>query len=598
MWQNTESFQEKRLHNNLQHLQYFTIAVFVILILRLFFISIIKGSYFQKISEDNRIQIFTLPAPRGIIYDRKGKVLVDNRLSFSVLLSPINLKREILEKTIVRLNGVLESVNDYKPGMTGNVCLAEDVEPEKIFYLSEQKHNFPGMRIQVRPKRHYPYGAFAAHLIGYLGQISKRELEDPVHVGYKKRDIIGKTGLEKIYDRFLRGRDGNEQIEVDVNGKPLRMLSHQDSWMGDHLILTVDKNIQDTCEAVLRGKKGAICVLNPKNGEVLAMVSKPDFDPNIFIENTSPLQYRKLFNDPELPMFNRVIQSQQSPGSVFKIITAISALEEGAVDLETTYNCHGSFLLGRGRRSREFKCWKEGGHGRMEIIDAIAHSCDVYFYQAGLKTGVDSISEYAALFGLSALSGFCMPSEERGLIPSARWKREKTGECWYPGDTVNMSIGQGYVLVTPIQMANLASFVAGRGVLYEPFTVRRIIDTEGNIIRTFRPKVKKRVKLKQQTWDIIQRGMREAVTSGTCRGVNFRNLAVAGKTGTTQNPHGDDHAWFICYAPVEDPQVAMSVYVEHGGHGSSAAVPLARKILENMFNLKEEEIVEIFEIED
>jgi len=599
MWQETNSLRKNIFQNRLNQLWFFIMAVFLVLSLRLFLISIVKGSYFHKVSEDNRIQIFPEPAPRGIIYDRTHKVMVDNRLSFSVMFVPLNLNKQEAELTIERLDKVIGVDKSAIHDVLAGVCIAEDIDKEKVFFLSEQKSNYPGMKIQVQPRRHYPYGPFAAHLLGYLGEITKKEMDDAVESGFKLGDIVGRTGLEKMYDSYLRGIDGSEQIEVNVNGRPVRVLNHQPSHMGDNIGLTINRGLQETCESLMEGKKGAICVLNPRNGEILALVSKPDFDPNIFVGHTTPEQYKQLFNNKDLPMFNRVIQSQQSPGSTFKIITTIAALEKKAIDTETTFHCNGKFYLGSGSGRREFKCWKKEGHGTMKLIDAIAQSCDVYFYQVGLRAGVDNIAEYASMLGLSNVSGFGFPGEEKGLIPTSKWKKEKYRDNWYPGDTVNMCIGQGYVLVTPIQMANLISIVANRGTLYKPFVVREIVDYEGNRIETFNPSVMKRATLSPQTWDILEKGLKEAVLSGTCQVVKFKDLSVAAKTGTAQNPHGPDHAWFVCYAPVGNPQVAIAVYVEHGGHGASGAGPIARRILERVFGLGEEDAAaETFTAED
>ena len=593
---------EARLQRSLVWFRYFIIAALSILFIRLFSLQIVKRGELYKLSEANRIQLFFDPAPRGIIYDRNGKVIVRNIGSFSVLFSPTNLTWEETEEILKKLNEILSL--DY-PSMLAkvrssirqplnNILLAEKVPRPKVFCLAEEKVNLPGVNIEIEPKRHYLHRNFASHLLGHLGEIGPKELRALSGAGYRLGDIIGKSGVEKIYDNFLRGMSGGRQIEIDANGRRLRIINSVLPEEGDSLILTLDERIQKLCEDVLEGKSGAICAIDPSSGEVLALVSKPDFDPNLFTERLSPSRSQQLFTDPGLPMFNRAIQSQYAPGSLFKIVTAIAALEEGAIDLDETLECRGSLRIG----DREFKCWKERGHGRLDIVQAIAKSCDVFFYQLGLRVGGDKLAKYARMLGLAEKIGISLPSEARGLVPDSTWKKINFGEQWYPGDTANMSIGQGYLEVSPLQMASLISLVANGGVIYKPFIVKKIIDGEGNVIKTFQPKVMEKVKISSGTLSIVRRGLREAVLSGTSQVLKFKRLSVAGKTGTAENPHGEDHAWFICYAPEEAPIIALAVLVEHGGHGASAAAPLARQILNGVFALKGEKEPEIFVYKD
>ena len=592
---------EARLQRSLVWFRYFVIATLAILFIRLFSLQIIKKGELYKLSEANRIQLFFDPAPRGIIYDRNGKVIVRNIGSFSVLFSPTNLTREETEKILKKLGGILNL--DYHLMLAKvrssirqplNILLAENVPRPKVFCLAEEKVNLPGVNIKVQPKRHYLHRNFASHLLGHLGEIGPKELRSLSRAGYKLGDIIGKSGVEKIYDNSLRGRSGGRQVEMDARGRQLRIISSVLPEEGDSLILTLDERIQKLCEDSLKGKAGAICAINPANGEVLALVSKPDFDPNLFTERLTPSRTQELFTDPGLPMFHRAIQSQYAPGSLFKIVTAIAALEEKVITLDDTLVCRGSLQIG----DREFKCWKEKGHGRLDIVQAIAKSCDVFFYQLGLKVGGDKIAKYARMLGLAEKIGISLPSEARGLVPDSTWKKINFGERWYPGDTANMSIGQGYLEVSPLQMASLISLVANGGVIYKPFIVKKIIDGQENVIKTFQPKVLGEVKISSGTLSIVRRGLREAVLSGTSQVLKFKRLSVLGKTGTAENPHGEDHAWFICYAPEEAPIIALAVLVEHGGHGASAAAPLARRILNGVFTLKGEKEPEIFVYKD
>jgi len=589
---------EARLQKCLVWFRYFIIATLSILFIRLFSLQVVKRGELYKLSEANRIQLFFHPAPRGIIYDRNGKVIVENMGSFSVFFSPTNLTWEETEEILNKLSEILNlerhsmlaKVRSSGRQPLNSILLAESVPRSQIFSLAEEKVNLPGVNIEVEPKRHYLHRNFASHLLGHLGEIGPKELEALSGAGYKLGDIIGKSGVEKIFDDFLRGKDGGRQIEIDAHGRQLRIINSVLPDEGASLILTLDERIQKLCENSLEGKVGAICVIDPANGEVLAMVSKPDFDPNLFTERLSPSRTRELFTDQGLPMFNRAIQSQYAPGSLFKIVTAIAALEEKVIAADDTMGCRGSLRIG----NREFKCWKEGGHGRMNIVQAIAQSCDIFFYQLGLKVGGDKIAQYARLLGLGKDPGISLPSPAWGLVPDSTWKKINFGEGWYPGDIANMSIGQGYLEVTPLQMASLISLVANGGLIYKPLVVKRIIDGQGKIVQTFQPKIIGNTRISSETLSIIRRGLREAVLSGTCQAVKFKGLSVLGKTGTAQNPHGEDNAWFICYTPEEAPAIALAVMVEHGGHGASAAAPLARKVLNGVFALKGEKEPEVF----
>lgn len=593
---------KKRLQSSLVWFRYFIIATLVILFIRLFSLQIIKKGELYRLSEANRIQLFFDPAPRGIIYDRNGKVIVENIGSFSVLFSPTNLTWEETEEILKRLSEILNL--DYHSMLAkvrssirqplNSILLAENVPRPKVFRLAEEKVNLPGVNIEIQPKRHYLHRSFASHLLGHLGEIGPKELRALSRAGYRLGDIIGKSGVEKIYDNSLRGRSGGRQVEMDASGRQLRIISSVLPEEGDSLILTLDERIQKLCEDSLKGKAGAICAINPGNGEVLALVSKPDFDPNLFTERLTPTRTQELFTDPGFPMFNRAIQSQYAPGSLFKIITAIAGLEEGVISVDETMGCRGSLPIG----DREFKCWKEKGHGRLDIVQAIAKSCDVFFYQLGLRVGGEKLAKYARMLGLAEKIGISLPSEAKGLVPDSAWKKINFAEQWYSGDTANMSIGQGYLEVSPLQMASLISMVANGGVIYKPLIVEKIIDGEGNVIKTFQPKVMEKVKISSGTISVVRRGLREAVLSGTSQVVKFKRLSVAGKTGTAENPHGEDHAWFICYAPEEAPIIALAVLVEHGGHGASAAAPLARQILNGVFALKGEKEPEIFVYKD
>jgi len=594
----TERQFEARLQRSLLWSKYFVVTILSLLLIRLFSLQIVKRGELYKLSEANRIQLFFDPAPRGVIYERNGKVIVENTGSFSVLFSPTNLTREQTEGILRKLSEILElsypailaKVHSSIRHPLNTILVAENVPREKVFCLAEEKVNLPGVNIEIQPKRHYLHRNFASHLLGHLGEIGPKELAVLSGAGYKLGDIMGKSGVEKIYDNFLRGMSGGRQIEIDAGGRQLRIINSLLPEEGDSLILTLDGRIQKLCEDALEGKAGAICVMDPTNGEILALVSKPDFDPNLFTERLSPSRTQELFTDPGLPMFNRAIQSQYAPGSLFKIVAAIAGLEEGLIGVDETMDCRGSLRIG----DREFKCWKEGGHRRLNIVQAIAQSCDVFFYQLGLKVGADRMARYARMLGLERELGISLPSEATGLVPDSLWKKINFGKEWYAGDTANMSIGQGYLEATPLQMASLISTIANGGVIYKPLLIKKIIDGRGKIVETFPPKILGKPRISSETLSIIRKGLREAVLSGTSQALKFKALAVAGKTGTAQNPHGEDHAWFICYAPEEASRIALAILVEHGGHGASAAAPLARRILHGIFTLEADKEPEVF----
>jgi len=582
----------------LQHYFFFILFTFFILLAYLFYLQVARGKYFYQISENNRREIYLQSVPRGIIYDRRGKILADSRPVNVLLLSLQNLNEETLGETLKQLKKLLnfsekeirEKINLEKGKLL--LRLKEEISRKEMFKLEENRTNLPGINIQqIELKRRYPLNSFAAHVLGYIGEIDREELDKLFLEGYRLGDLVGKEGVEAAYDGYLRGEPGGMEIEVDARGRQKRVIRNFSPGLGKSLVLTLDSELQQCAEEELRsrGWKGAIILLEPQTGEILALVSSPGYDPNVLIDFKRPKKIRELLNDPSLPLFNRAIQGLYPPSSVFKIVTAIAAFEEKKVNLEKEFYCPGSLSIGK----YTYRCWKRDGHGWVSFFPALIHSCDVYFYLLGLECGADLLEKYAKKFGLDTLSQIDLPGEKEGLIPGKIWKKRSLGESWYHGDTVNFSIGQGYVLLTPLSSANLAAILANRGKLYQPHIVKKIIDEEKvnqpKIIWEVEPKEILHVELREDTWKIINEGLKRAVAEGTGRTGAIVGLDIAAKTGTAQNPHGEDHGWFVGYAPAENPKIVFVIFVEHCGPGGPAVAPLARRLILTYLKEKNEQ---------
>lgn len=579
-------------------------GVFGLLVLRLYYLQIVRGPYFRHLAEENRVSLIRVRAPRGIIYDRYGNVLVTNRPSFSVSLDLNNVRA--LPGTLDRLSvalgldrdelarkvRVVEPYRRFEP-----VRIKDDVSRQEVATLESLRYEHPGVLIEVEPRRSYPFGTLAAHVLGYVGQINVAELKTRAELGYRIGDHIGKMGIEKELDAELKGRDGFQQMEVDSLGRGLRVLSNIEPVPGHDVTLTLDLGLQQVADEVLTDRAGAVVVLDPRDGGVLAAASSPSIDPNRFSHGLSQEEWEALNRDARHPLQNRIMQAQYPPGSVFKIVTAIAALEKGAVTPGTAFLCRGGLKFG----NREFRCWKKGGHGEVSLHRAIVESCDVYFYQAGLKVGIDAIAEIARDFGLGQATGIELGTESPGLVPSSAWKRKMRGEPWYSGETLSAAIGQGYDLVTPLQMALLAATVANGGTVYRPHLIRRVMDNDGAVVREYGARPERLIRLDPATLGALKDGLWGVVNEpgGTGATARVPGLAIAGKTGTAQvvrmpqrgerrsvsGEAAQDHAWFVCYAPSGSAQVAIAALVEHGGHGGAVSGPIAQRLLNEMKNL-------------
>jgi len=519
---------------------------FLILLGRFWVLEIIQGEKYLSLAQNNSIRIIPSRAPRGIIYDRKGKVLVKSRLSFSVTIYPWNLSQGDLTKTVRELSSIIgikekriyQTIEESQRPFS-SIPLREDVDLGTATKILERKLSLAGVDLQVQPLRYYPDGELLAPVLGHLGEIDKGQLKVLRGKGYRLGDRIGQDGLEGVYDEYLRGEDGGWQIRVNNRGQRMGVMGYREPLPGNDLILTINRELQRVAWNSLEGRPGAIVALDPNNGEILSLVSSPAYNPNLFAGFLSEEEWLSLKKDPLHPLTNRTIQGQYAPGSIFKVITAIAALERGLASRNKKFSCSGAFPF----KDRVFRCWKEKGHGTLNLKEAIVHSCDIYFYQLGLETGVDNIVDFSKEFGLDQETGIDLFEEEKGLLPSRKWRKDFLSREWYEGDTINLSIGQGYLLVTPLQMANLISAIASGGKIYRPYLVKKILSPEGEAIKEVRPRLIKEVRLEKENLDLLRESLSSVVNemgpSGRRTGTGWRakikGIEVAGKTGTAEN---------------------------------------------------------------
>jgi penicillin-binding protein 2 len=586
----------------------FTIVfiIFVLMFCRLFYLQIIQGDYFAETAQKNSIRMRRALAPRGVIYDRKGTVLVESRPSFNLMLIPHEIKDEgralrVIAELLGRKRAELEASVKRGRVRYGNrpFPLVADMSRDELAEVESARLVLPGVVVDVQPIRHYPLGDFAAHLIGYLGEINERELKKKDFAGYRRGDFIGKYGVEKTYERFLRGRDGGKNVEVDVRGRELRVLNEVESTPGNDLVLTIDRDVQAAAEEALQVTEGAAVALDPRNGEVLAMASRPAFKPADFASGVSADIWRALTTDPHHPLNNRAIQGTYAPGSTYKLFTASAGIETGAVSPETILYCPGYYTVG----NHTYRCWKKGGHGPVNLHKAIVQSCDTYFYKVGVKVGVNKLAFFSRSYGLGSRTGIPLSGEKAGLIPTAEWKLKRFGHKWMLGETPSIAIGQGYDLLTPLQLALAYGSLGNGGTVYEPRVLRKVTDPEGNVIEETKPIAKGKLALSDEHIRILQKALEGVVNEphGTGSRARLPGILVAGKTGTAQVARQGlmrvsgpvpykyrDNAWFVAYAPAKDPEIVVAVVAEHSGHGGSAAAPIARKMLAAYFGIEEE----------
>lgn len=577
-------------------------ALFFLLLMRLWYLQIVKVESFQNLSESNRLRLVPVAASRGAILDRNGRIMVDNRASFSVAVIPQEVAdKDALIATLARLLALdpAEMAEKWEKGRRQGrfrpVILASGLTRDQLEILEENRLSLPGVDIEMHPIREYPYGVLGAHLFGHLGEMSEQELGSDRFKGYNPGDYVGKSGIERTWEKELHGADGGRQIEVDATGRFLRTVSEKTPTTGNSLVLTVDLEIQKQAEAAFGDKAGAAVALDVNSGEVLAFVSTPGFDPALFAGKLPARQWKEYLEDKRHPLENKALKGQYPPGSTFKIITALAGLEEGLVDGNTTEYCSGAYQMG----NRAFRCWKRSGHGATDLRKALRESCDVYFYRLGERLGVDRLAFYANKFGLGAPFGIDLEHEKPGLIPTSGWKEKRFGKKWARGETLPVAIGQGYVLMTPIQLAAMTAAVANEGTVYRPRLVKKVIGPDGKLLREFRPEVLRRIVMKPESWRLVKQGLYAVVNEpgGTGAAARLYEVKVAGKTGTSQvvklrDGRGRvpyqyrDHALFVAFAPYEKPEIAVAVVVEHGEHGGGTAAPIAGRILRAYFEGK------------
>lgn len=575
-------------------------VVFSLVFSRLWYLQIIKGEYFKNLSKNNRIRIQELPAPRGVLYDREGTPLVDSFPSFDVSLfrqdvPDVQVLIPVLSRALAmdseKLQAKLNAAKGSPPSQP--LTVKADITRQELAMVETRRLDLPGVMVDVVIRRNYPYGNLASHLIGYLGEINQEELDREEFISHKIGYLIGKYGIEQKFELDLMGENGGRQLEVNALGRKIRVLENLEPNPGNNLFLTLDLELQKAADEAMAGKRGAVVAMDPQSGDILALVSKPDFDPNLFARGISPENWKSLVENPAHPLQNRATQGQYPPGSVFKIITAIAGLEEKLITPETTFHCSGVLPFG----DREYQCWKKEGHGSINLQRAIVESCDVYFYQLGLRLGVDRIAKYALAMGLGRITGFSLGQERPGLIPTSAWKMKRFGTPWQAGENLSTAIGQGYNLATPLQIAATLSAVANGGKFYQPRIVQFIKTPQGEVIKEFPPLLSKQLHISPETLEFIREALWGVVNSpsGTGGKARIEGFDVAGKTGTAQliqrregriEPSSlelQDHAWFACFAPAHHPRISVVALIEHGGHGGAAAAPIARKVLENYY---------------
>lgn len=570
---------------------------------RLYYLQIVSTKQLAELADRNRIRTLRVPAPRGLVFDRNHRVLVDTRPSFDAMLVPEDSTD--LTATIRNLERYLgadhfadklaEAQDDGRPAFEP-IAVKERLDWNQVVALETHQLELPGVSLEVTPRRHYPYGPLAAHLLGYVGEVNRQDLAKLPD--YRVGDEIGRFGLERGLEGFLRGASGGRQIEVDAVGRRLRVLGEVPEQPGRNVILTLDLDVQQAAEQALGAQTGALVAIDPNNGEIIAMASHPSFDPNNFTGGISSAAWRALAKAPDHPLENRAIQGVYPPGSTFKLVDTIAALQERAITPSTVFFCPGGLWYG----NREYRCWRKEGHGDVGLHRAIVQSCDVYFYEVGLRLGVDRLAYWAEQLGLGQRSGIQLGEERTGLIPSSAWKRQRFGERWYPAETLSVAIGQGYVGVTVLQMAQLAAEIASGGIRYRPHFVREVVGADGRLLRSYKPEVEARLKVDPSVLAVVRDAMADVVNGpgGTAHRAQLEHITVCGKTGTAQvvkEAQGDrvkeenlperlrDHGWFIAFAPKEQPQIAVACIIEHGGHGGSSAAPVVRDVMAKFFEL-------------
>ena len=578
------------------------ILALLVVIWRMVQLQVVDHEHFTTLSRENRVKVLPLPPTRGLIYDRKGVLLAQNRPAYSLEITPEQV--DDLDRTLAELAKVIE-VDDEdlerfwqlkkRKRRFDSVPIRVNLSPDETAQFAVHRHRFPGVDIKAQLLRHYPHGLTTTHVLGYVGRVSQRDIEQIDVSNYAGTSHIGKSGVEKTYESALHGVVGLEQVEVNAAGRRVRTLEQSAPEPGVDIHLHLDIALQEVAIRAFGDNNGAAIAINPKNGGVLAFVSQPGYDPNLFVEGISNRDYDALQEDESRPLYNRALRGQYPPGSTVKPFMGLAGLERSAVQYDTNVYCRGFFQLpGNVHRYRD---WKKNGHGAMDLDSAIVQSCDVYFYKLAYELGVDALHDFLGQFGFGSRTGIDLVGESTGLLPSRDWKRRARRQPWYPGETLIMGIGQGYFLATPLQLAAATAAIANNGTFFTPHVVDYLSARETGEITPIPPSAHEIPIARLQNWKDVRAGMAHVVESprGTAKRIRSEKYRIAGKTGTAQvftvaqdeeyneaevDKKLRDHALFIAYAPVEDPQIAVAVVVENGGHGGSVAAPIARAIMD------------------
>ncbi len=569
---------------------------------RLIQLQVIEHQHFTTLSKDNRVKLIPLPPTRGLIYDRNGVLLAQNRPAYSLELVPEQVRD--IDATLERLSRYIDIGNDDRERFRrllrrkrrfDSIPIRVNLGLEEAARFAVVRHQFPGVEIKAQLLRHYPFPQATSHLLGYVGRISSRDLKTIDTSNYAGTSHIGKTGIEKSYEAALHGAVGVQQVEVNSVGRVVRILEKTPPQPGQDLHLYLDIDLQQIALDALGDYNGAVVAIDPHNGGILAIASKPGYDPNLFVEGISRRAYKALQTDPRRPLYDRARRGQYPPGSTVKPFIGLAGLETGVIRYDTRYFCPGYFQLPG--HEHKYRDWKKTGHGPMDLDGAITQSCDVYYYKLAFNLGIDAMSDYLAHFGFGRRSGVDLNGESRGILPSRAWKRRSRRQPWYPGETIIAGIGQGYFLATPLQLAAATAAIANNGHLFTPHVVD-YLQNRGSGERYPIPTRETTIPIvSEDNWNDVRDAMRHVVEGlrGTARRIHTEFYTIAGKTGTAQvftvgqeEEYDEknvahkfrDHALFVGYAPAEDPQIAVAVVVENGGHGGATAAPVARKVMD------------------
>jgi len=602
-----------RIDGRLQLLGLVIGLVFVVFAVRLFQLQILQGDELRRRSEQNAVRNVRLRAPRGEILDREGRILATTRPSYALQIIPDHLTRpdvawQALGQLLEMEPATLEARNRERRGRGRfkPVSLVDDLDFDELARVETHRYALPGVVTDVQPRRHYLEGPLASHVLGTIGEVRSDQLQKPAFADYRAGDVVGQTGLEARLERHLRGRDGGRNVVVDVAGQEIEVLEEVSPVPGGRAVLALDLDLQQAAEAAFLDvpegepeRMGAAVAIDVNNGDVLVMASRPTYDPNSFAGGIDTATWAALTGNEWHPLQNRAIQNHFPPGSTHKAVVAAALLQEGVVGPNSRVFCPGYFRHGR----RTYRCWKRGGHGSVDLHRALRESCDVYFYTFGVQLGIDRLAKYARSFGLGSKSGIGLPAEASGLVPSSEWKKKRFSEPWYPGETVSAAIGQGFNLYTPLQLALAYAAIANGGKVPKPRLILRLESRSGEVLDTVPPETLGEVGVAPEYLAMVRRGLEAVVEErgGTGARARVEGVRVAGKTGTaqvvrlelTEDQKDDeipiryrDHAWFAAFAPVEAPEIAVAVFIEHGLHGATAAAPVAQRILARYFEKK------------